>query len=234
MNKLEIYLVKCINNADKVYYVSSLEQILFRVNRNKYNINIMDNAGYTLFMHAVMNKNTYLCDMLLFSGANPQIPQQAKGFGIYDIAIRHDKTGKMVEYLDSKDIMIVNPEKTIKNAIKYNKLVPLYYLFNTGRLDKNTKIHFGDSQKYFANIIYYAIRKKLLNLVSLLIDLSADIYSSYRGYTPLEYAVHKNHLEISELLFRNGGRFRPVFLTRIVQKHKECHSMMGFVDKLTG
>lgn len=233
MNTLETYMVKCINNIDNPHYMSSFEQIMFRANDKKYNVNKFDKSGFTMFMHAVRNKNTYVCDMLLFSGANPQL-KTLKDHNIYDIAIKYDSTGKMVEYLDKQNIAITNPEKTIKYAIRMNVLSPLYYLFNSGRLDKNIKIHFGSSQKFYSNIIYYAIRKNLQNLVAVLINLSADIYSSYKGYTPLEFAIQRSQYEISKLLFRNGARFRPSFLTQIVQKYKQCHSMITFVDTICG
>jgi ankyrin repeat protein len=224
-------MVKCINNADRSHYASAFQQIMFRVNHKKFDVNKPDKSGYTMFMNAVKNRNTYICDMLLFSGANPLL-ETSNHYNVYEIAIKYDSTGKMVEYLDKQNIALTNPERTIKYAIRKNILSPLYYLFTSGRLDKNIKIHFGSSQKYYSNVIYYAIRKNLQNLVTVLINLSADIYSSYKGYTPLEFAVHRNQYEISKLLYRNGGRFRPIFVTRIVQKYKQCHSMMTFVDSI--
>lgn len=227
MNNIEKYLIKCISQSN----IPQLQQIIFRINPSKYNINSKCINGYTPFMHSIIHNNKYIADILLHHGANPNILTNT-GYSVYDVALKFSPN--MVHYLLSRHIHITNKSKTVKVAIKTGCFSILYHLISSGNISPNIRVYYIKNKQKMIPLLYYAINKNLINLVSLLINMSVNLsFSSYKGYTPLEYSISKNKKEISLILFRNGARFRNNIISNIVQNNPVCHSMIPFVDSIT-
>jgi len=186
-------------------------QEIFKILLNHFNINELDNNGYTILHYAILKEDTETVKYLINMGANLNFQKNNFGHGnsALDIAI-HIRNKEILTILLSHEnvhLLLNTPneygEIPLMTIIECNNYTEDEKQFIIEKLiKKGSNINFIDRRKNTPLI--YAIQEKSVFLTKLLIQYGASInLINKNGNSPLQCAIKNKLLDIIELLKDN-------------------------------
>ncbi len=212
------------NNSKKVNY------LLKKKSNSLFKENVDDES---LLMFAVKHKQLNIIKSLVDNGANINKYDDIMTPLMWSIKNNDLNLVKFLVELGADINYSTTSITPFMLAIEHNTIDIINYL-----LEKNIDLTSYNKYIIHDNILNFAIKRGLYDIVKLLIKKVNIDESSYFGQTPLSCAIQYNKLEIIELLLKNNvnvnqlfgfyHKFSPLLLAVSLNRYEICNLLIEY------
>ncbi len=173
--------------------------------RGELDINVRNDEGYTALSQAVIGQKAQVVNMLLESGADPNIPARYFRTPLYHAADRQNPDILKRLLQAGADLDFSDEERTtpLHKAVQCANKAAIPVLMEA-KADLNAKDYRG-----FTPLHYAALNGNGDIVVWLLADKADHTLKSKQGYTPVQLAIAQEHFAVAKSILQNTGSFPP-------------------------